>query len=144
MPILVAGSNMEHLQAHIEEHFNVGDKVELILGMPAPLTAEEVSAFQSELAAQGLPLTAPVQFGSTDDWKNAVRVEFRRPSFKGVGALPLAVLLVLAAGAVGVVGILGWKAGNVIDQISNYIVPLALIGGGVLIFMKLVESRSPS
>ncbi|MDP2323978.1 MAG: hypothetical protein Q8N51_08110, partial [Gammaproteobacteria bacterium] len=60
---------------------------------------------------------------------------------EGVAALPLAVLIIAAAGAVGIAGILGWQVGQAVSAIGRAVIPLALIAGTVYVLSRFVEAK---
>lgn len=133
-------TTLEDIDGIIAKSFKPGEKVELILGTPRDLTAAEIATFESSLTKQGITLLSPVEIGDTPDWPNALRVEIAAPDYKGVGMLPLAVLLLLAAGVVGITTFLGIKVGTVVDQVSKYFVPTLLITFGFILGLALLKN----
>lgn len=133
------------IQAVLEEHYNINQKVELLLGLPRELSDAEVAVFEQSLRQQGLQLTAPVQAGIAP-WPSTLRMEFRRAARnpREIGVLPLAVLLPVALGAIGITGILGYKVGQVIESIGKNIVPLVLIGGAIWLGLVFMKTRVPA
>ncbi len=124
--------------------YKPGTPVEVFLGVDRDLSELELWQLQQDLVQGGLDLLSPASMGATDWWANTLRLEFRAPYGQGpasIGMLPLAVLIILAAGAVGIAGILGWKVGSVVESLGKYIVPLALIGAATLVFMKVAERK---
>ena len=122
----------------IDYPFQPGQGVELLLQLDQDLSSAELGTIQGTLVVNGMQLLSPVDIG-TGPWPNTLRLQFRYPSAHEVGMLPLAVLLVLALGSVGVGSFLGWKVGDVVGSIGKYMVPLALIFGGVYVLSKYVE-----
>jgi hypothetical protein len=141
----VTKTNFDDIDNFIASHFRPGEEVDLYLGLPKPLTEEEVIKLETNLRSQGIALTAPLDYGSTKEWASAVRLRFTAPDYSGVGTLPLAVMLVLAVGAVGIASFLGYKIGNVVDAIAKYTLPIVLIGAGTFIMWAYItkgERRS--
>ncbi|MFA5187614.1 MAG: hypothetical protein WC551_14130 [Patescibacteria group bacterium] len=129
------------IQRYVSEHFRGGQGVDLLLAVDKPLTDIELSSFQSKFMEGGLRLTAPVEYGSHPQYQHVIHMQFAAPTSEGIAALPLAVLLIAAIGAVGIGGVLGWKIGDVISKIGEYILPLALLGGGVFLLTRFVDAK---
>jgi len=136
MHAVVTGQMLDTIDVQLREHFNAGDRVELLVGIDADLTSEQLAQFTSHLRARGMQLTSPVQIGSTEKWPNALRITFRRPSYEGVGFLPIPVLLFGGLALFGA-SVIGWKFTSEVAQgIRENIVPIvgSLVVGGVLVY----------
>ena len=135
-----AGTNLAGLQRTIEEHYNPGQRVSVILGLARELTDDEVGILASTFAENGLHVK--VEAGSAPEWPAAVRLEFNRPAkLKGVGAWPLAAVLITALGAAGIVGILGWRLGEVMGSLAKNLLPITLIGAATFLMYGFVTRR---
>lgn len=137
------GTGWVGLQRTMEEHFNPGRPVEILLGLPVDLSSTQLDLLNAELRSQGVPLLSPAQIGS-GPWPITLRLAVRRPQrSRGTGLLPLAVLIIGALGAVGVTGLLGWRLGEVIssmgEALSRSLIPMTLILGGVWVLTKYME-----
>lgn len=137
------GQGWETLQLTVQEHFNPGQPVELLVGLPTDLSNQEVRRVEAELHQQGL--RSSVEIGS-GPWPTTLRFRFLRPARpRGVAVWPLAVLLIGAIGAVGVTGILGWRLGEAMGDIgaamARSLIPLTLVVGGIWVFSRYVEAK---
>lgn len=140
---MLQGQVLETLQLTVQEHFNPGQPIELLVGLPTDLSDQEVGRVKAELRQQGLP--SSVEIGS-GPWPTTLRFRFLRPARpRGVAVLPLAILIIGALGAVGVAGILGWQVGEVVkgvgDAMARSLIPLTLVVGGIWLFSRYVEAR---
>ena len=128
-------NDLDALQLLVEEHFDPGEPVEVLIGVPEEVSQDKAQEMQRYMNERGLD--AKVAFGSSVDWPNTIRLEFTRPQNRRVEAkfLPLALLVIGALGVAGVGLILGFKIGGVLDQVGKNLVPLILIlvGGIVLV-----------
>lgn len=137
------GTSLQSLQLQLEEHFNSGQPVELVLGIVRPLSDSELAQVEEELRRGGLELLAPVEVGIAP-WPNTLRLAFRRPvQTRGYGILPLAVLLIAAIGAVGVGGVLGWRLGELIAGLTENL-PLVLILGAAGFIVWSIFQKQPA
>jgi len=109
MTPVVVGNRLDTLDIQLREHFNAGDRVEMFLGIDKDVSDSELSTIQQYLTDKGVQLTSPLEFGSVDQWNNAIRMTFTRPSYEGVGFVFSAMGLVAAT-------VLGWK---ITDDIAN-------------------------
>ena len=141
MGYLVSGTNTKQLHSALQEFLGPGQRGELILGVPNPMGGDQLATLQAYLQSKGFMAT--VDFGSTSDWSNAVRINFKRPSRSEYAFLPLALppaaLIIAALGVVGVTGILGFKLGNVLDSLSRNLVPIAVIAAGAMVLIATVK-----
>lgn len=140
----IALQSLSGLQAELSR-YPTGARVEAFLGVDRDLTDEDLDRMQGELERGGLRMAEPLGIGS-GAWANTVRISFYNPPPvpEGIGALPLVVLLIVAVGAVGIAGILGWQVGGVIDKIGQYIIPLAILAGGVIVLVTFAKRPAGS
>lgn len=133
------------IQMVVEEHFDPGTRVELLLGLPRPLVGDELDRIAAYLRQHGAT-DAHVSFGAVSDaeWPNAIRAEFTRQARNPQAQfLPFVVLLIGAMGAVGITAFLGFKVGQVIEQLGRNLVPLAVLGVGAFLLYTFIRSRAP-
>ncbi len=71
---------LKHLQWRLEEHYDPGASVVLILGLFASPTAQQVQKFKESLIQKGL--AASVEYGTSKEWPEALQLLFRRPPKK--------------------------------------------------------------
>lgn len=137
--------DLNRLQQYLAKNVPEGKPVELFIGVERDLNSDELDLLQDDLLAGGLELLDPVSIGSSGDWANTVRLNFKKPvaNQSGIGILPLAVLIIGALGAVGIGGIFGWKLGNIMDSFAKNIVPIALILGGIWA-VTTIAKKSPA
>ena len=137
------------IQMVVEEHFNAGTRVALLLGLPREVTETQLGRIADHLHHHGMG-DAQVQFGTSYNpagsvlWDNTLRVEFTRPSREAKAQfLPFAFTLIAAMGLVGITAYLGFKVGQVVEQIGRNLVPLALIGVGAVVLIMWMRQRQP-
>lgn len=138
------------IQVVVEEHFDPGTRVELHLGLPRAVTEAELGRIGAHLHQNGMQ-DAQVLFGAAYSpdgsvlWENALQVRFTRPSRAARAQfLPFAFVLIAALGLVGITAYLGFKVGQVVEQIGRNLVPLALIGGGTVLLIMWMRQRKPA
>ena len=83
-------SELQILQLHLEEHFNPGDPVELLVELRREPTPEERDTMARHMAEHRLPIRLPEVL--TGPWPITLRLVFRRPP-RGGTIQPLAQLL---------------------------------------------------
>lgn len=126
------------IQAYLDENFNPGSRVELLLQVPEDLSVGQLATIEASLQS----VNAKVAVGSTGEWPNALRIEFTKSSrHDKTKIIPFAVMLVGALAAAGIVGILGWKLGNSVstigDAIAKNVVWIAGIAAvGLVVYMN--------
>ena len=134
-------SSANTIQRYVSEHFRGGQGVDLLLAVDKPLDTSELATFQNKLIEGGLNLRAPVEYGSHPQYQHVIHMQFEAPVSEGIAALPIAVLIIAAIGAVGIGGVLGWRVGDVIGKVGEYILPLALLAGGVFLLTRFVDAK---
>ena len=125
----------------IEEFYEPGQKVELLIGIDKDLAGAELATLQNSLLQSGLQLLSPIQIGSYP-WPNTLRLRFRRPASSGqVGFIPLIPPIAIILAGLGVAVFLGWEVNKVIDAITRNLVPITLIAVGGFVLYGYVTSR---
>lgn len=127
------------LQMYIEEHAQPGKRFSVLFHLTRDVSAKEISALQRALRDDGLE-GATAELGSTAEWANALRLSFSYTK-RDVGpkVIPIA-FLILAAIGISIPGAIGgWKVG---DAISKNLIPIVLIGGGVIVLVALAASKA--
>lgn len=115
--------------------YPAGAKVVLYLGVDRDMSVDDLQTLEAELKQGGMQLAEHPAIG-TDEWANTVKLVFYNPEVPaGISFLPIPVLIILAVGVVGIGGVLGWKIGGVFDNIGDYILPLGIIAGAVLVLI---------
>jgi len=138
---MIVSTAVDNLDNVVAKNFKPGSRVEMYLGIPRELTAEELTSYQQSLEANGAKLMAPVEIGDYGNQPHVLKVALQAPSYSGVGVLPLVVLLVLA---LGVVGIAAYTGVTIVNVIKQNMVPLAVIGGVMFLGALLIMSKKPT
>ncbi len=138
MTVATQGDNLSTLPGAILEYVRPGKRAELVVGLKAEIDQQAVDSLQTQLNAAGM--RASVEFGSTADWENALRIRFVRPKRQpGVSMLPDAVLFVGALGAIGIVSILGFKLGDAVEALANHMPMILFAIGATVVGLAVVK-----
>ena len=132
---VVSGIGLESLQTALLEHFNPGERVQVLLRLHEPLSDLQFHQIQQTLLQHGLD--AKIEAGSTDRWPNALRLVFTRPSIKHgqIGFIPL--LGIVALGGLGLFGL--WQLNKLTTALTKNLVPLALIAAAAVIAVTVLK-----
>lgn len=132
--MVLEGTDLGSLQAAIDQL--PPGPIEVIIGLPREINYHELNLIEKELRKR-IDLIE-VQYGSTPEWNNALKVVFSKhnpiPTF-------LIIPMIYALGIVGIGGILGWRIGEVIREIGRHILPISLVAIGAWVFVEVMKIR---
>lgn len=102
------GTDLIALDEALLEHFNPGDRVQVLLGISQDLSEEELEQVALKMRNNGLGIEK-FTFGPSTTWPYSLTFEFTRPSRQGYGFIPVMTWLVSVVGMLTGPGILGWE-----------------------------------
>lgn len=123
--VAMQGTDIIALNSALLEHFNPGDRVQVLLGISHDLSDEELAQIALKMRDNGLGIEK-FTFGPSTTWPYSLTFEFTRPARQGYGFILLGVWLVGVVGALAFGAVLGWQ---ITQTIRNNFIPTLVIGG---------------
>lgn len=142
------GDNLEGLQTLIENYFDVGEKVSVVLCLREPATAEEIEAARATLEASGVTVynVQATEIEWNGEMRPAVRLCFARPAIAPADKIGFWPVVLVGLAAFGAIGYIVYKGGEIAEDfastLKNLIFPLALLGAGTFILVRYMDKRA--
>ena len=147
MDAVAQGTNLASMQFALEEHFNAGDKVSMVVGFNDPFNKQDANDFTQYMKSCGLEVTSPAQV-IAGPYPYNIAFQIRRPVIASSDKVSFWPMLLLGLGGVAAAGWILYKGSQMADtftsSLSRAIIPLALIGVGGFIVYKVVTAPKGS
>ena len=140
------GENLEGLQTLIENYFDVGEKVTVVLCLNAPAGQEQIAESKANLEASGVKVYS---IGASEiEWGDgvmhpAVALCFARPAMAPADKIGFWPIVLAGVALFGAVGYVVYKGGEIAEDfmatVKNLIFPVILVAAGTYIVIKYME-----
>jgi hypothetical protein len=127
---------LDDLGTRLEEL--AGQAVDLQLAIERDLTVDEIQYVGENLVHQGVDVHF-VEMRSRP-WPHTLRLAFTQPDH-GVGFLLPLLAIAATLGGVGIFGYTAWKAGTLMDKITENLIPIIMITSGTIILSAYALRR---
>ncbi|MDM7999978.1 MAG: hypothetical protein QUS33_08260 [Dehalococcoidia bacterium] len=146
---VASGENLASLQTILENYFGPGEPVTVAICLDSPVTEGQISQMAGDLRASGVRVFGAQAVNIT--WSDGqihpgILLSFQRPSMAPADKISFWPVIILAIGAVGALGYIVYKGGEIsedfVQGLMKLIFPLALLGAGTYIIVKVTEKRA--